>query len=116
MYQFGNPFRVLDWGGDSNLQGFFQLPSNSCFPCRVGMSLFLTGWFHAFLDGDNMLYKTMIKTTKILIRPSKNILKFTRWLGKLHFLFIGTFYTYFNILWRLRCPNVQGDDFIHLPF
>jgi hypothetical protein len=105
--QFGNPFRVLDQKGDLSLQEVFQLPSNSCFQCRVDRYLFFHNWFYSFLNGDSMWYKTRIKTTNILVRPRKNILKFTKCLDKLHFLFIRILGTYFNILWRLRCPNVS---------
>jgi hypothetical protein len=41
---------------------------------------------------------------KILIRPRKNTLKFTKYLGKPNFHFISTFGTYLNILWRIGCP------------
>jgi hypothetical protein len=64
---------------------FFQLLLNSCFQCKVNGSLFFPNWFYALLDRNNMMYKRGIKTMKILIRPSKNILKFTKQLTNFNF-------------------------------
>jgi hypothetical protein len=76
--QIGNPLKILNRENYPSLQDFFQLILNSCFKCGVNGSLFLPNQFYSLLDRDDMLYKSRIKTMKILIRPRKNILKFTK--------------------------------------